>query len=428
MRQSEGESMKPDIVRKEAQMQADASPASTRFLLYNIYFIYFFCGLTQCFEGVFLPEFKEFFHLNYQQQMYTMFAKNIPFLLAVGIGYSIRYVGYKNCMTVAMALFAGGTFLLIPSLQSGRYDLMLLGFFLIGLGFNCEIVAGNPMLSALGPARDSSSRLNLGNALGAVAQIIAPATLSFIIPAAAITVKSKLPYMEGLFVILGGVLVVVSAVTLVARNVDTASGLQTALAPSSKIWFQSRATLGFVSIFLILGVEAGLFGFYRNFLEDPHIAGLSAHHSQQLFTVYFALFALGRLVASWVQTRILPTTHVLFNLIGAMLCLAIAIFAKGTIAVAAVTAIGFFVSILFPTLYAFAIENMGHLTGQASGLLVMGFVGCALIPVLQGKIADSIGLQPSYALGFGAYLFAIFYTLRVSRARTATRLVPNDDN
>ncbi len=396
-------------------MKPELAPRSTIFLLYTVYFIYFFCGLTQCFEGVFLPEFKQYFHLNYQQQMYTMFAKNIPFLLAVGIGYLIRYIGYKNCMTVAMAFFAGGTFLLIPGLRSGRYDVVLLGFFLIGVGFNCEIVAGNPMLSALGPPRDASSRLNLGNALGAVAQIIAPATLSFVIPAAVVTVAGKLPYMEGLFILLGIVLAVVSLVTLLARNVDISGSFETTAAPGGSIWSNSRVMLGFVAIFLILGVEAGLFGFYRNFLEDPHIAGFTAHQSQRFFTLYFALFAAGRLVASWVQTRILPTTHLVFNVLGAMICLAVAIIAKGLVAVAAITAIGFFVSILFPTLYALAIENMGDLTGQASGLLVMGFVGCALIPVVQGKLADSIGLQPSYVIGFAAYLFAIFYTVRTSR-------------
>lgn len=391
-------------------MRDRASP-----LLYLVYFIYFFCGLTQCFEGVFLPEFKEYFHLNYQQQMYTMFAKNIPFLLAVAIGYLIRYTGFKNCMAAAMALFAGGTFILVPGLRSGRYDIVLLGFFLIGLGFNAEIVAGNPMLTALGLPRDASSRLNLGNALGAVAQIIAPATLSFIIPAAVVTVTGKLPYMEGLFLILGGVLAVVAGVTLFSRNVNIATSFETAVSPTGSIWSHPRLMLGFVSIFLILGVEAGLFGFYRNFLEDPNIAGLTAHQSQRLFTVYFAVFALGRLAASWVQTRILPTTHLVINVIGAMVCLAIAIVTKGMFAVAAITAIGFFVSILFPTLYALAIENMGDLTGQASGLLVMGFVGCALIPVLQGKIADSIGLQLSYVLGFAAYLFAGFYALGMSR-------------
>jgi len=390
-----------------------ADGRSERPLLCTIYFIYFFCGLTQCFEGVFLPEFKEYFHLNYQQQMYTMLAKNVPFILAGGIGYLIRFLGYKNCITAATMLFSSGTLLLVPGLRSGRYAELLLGFFLIGLGFNFEIVAGNPMLSALGPPRSASSRLNLGNALGAVAQIISPATVSAIIPVTVVAVGAKLPYMERLFITLGVVLAFVSVVTFLVGDVNVSSTFRHPAVPHGAAWSHKRVRLGFISIFLILGAEAALFAFYRNFLEDPAIAGLSAHESQRLFTVFFAVFAVGRLVASWVQARILPSTHLIFSLAGAFVCLAVAIFAKGVVAVGAITCVGFFASVLFPTLYSLSIENMGELTGQASGLLTMGFLGCAVIPVFQGKLADSLGLHRSYVLSLVVYLITIFCVIKM---------------
>ncbi|MDR3738984.1 MAG: MFS transporter [Terracidiphilus sp.] len=392
-----------------------------RALLYAVYFIYFFCGMTQCFEGVFLPEFKEYFRLNYQQQMYTMFAKNIPFVLAVAIGYLVKRVGYKNCMTLAMALFGAGTLVLIPGLQTHDYPLVLLGFFLIGVGFNCELVAGNPMLSALGTVRDASSRLNLGNALGAVAQIIAPATLSLIIPAAVVSVQGKLPYMQGLFAALGIVLLAVALVTALMRDVDIAASFteapDAAGSGGGNIWTNFHLLAGFFVIFLTLGIEAGLFSFYRNFLEDPAVAALTAHQSQRMFTIYFALFALGRLAGAWVQRKIRPAAHLLFCLAAALVCLAGVVLGKGNVAVAAVTAIGFFISVFFPTLYALAIGGMGERTGQASGLLTMGFVGCALMPVLQGRLADTVGLQNSYALGVAAYLVAGLYAFHGYRAK-----------
>jgi FHS family L-fucose permease-like MFS transporter len=419
--------MKQDFKRESPSSNTDLGSPSPVILLYTVYFIYFFCGLTQCFEGVFLPEFKEYFHLNYQQQQYIMFAKNIPFLLAVVIGMFVKRIGYTKCMTVAMLLFSAGTLALIPGLDARRYDLVLLAFLVIGIGFNFEIVAGNPMLSALGPAQASSSRLNLGNALGAVAQIIAPATLSIIIPVTVVSVRAKIPYMNGIFAALGTVLFVVAIFTMLTRKIDVAASFQQdagTLAADEKpasIWRRPRVVLGFVSIFLILGVEAGLFGFYRNYLEDPAIAGLTSHQSQRLFTLYFAVFAAGRLAASWIQKRIRPSTHLAVNLFGAMACLAVVAFAKGTAAVVAVTLIGFFVSIFFPTLYALAIKNLGDLTGPASGLLTMGFVGCALIPVLQGRIADAVGLQYSYVIGLAGYLFASFYTLSVAGDRNWIR-------
>jgi FHS family L-fucose permease-like MFS transporter len=396
------------------------NPSAARPLLYTVYFIYFFCGLTQCFEGVFLPEFKEYFRLNYEQQMYTMFAKNIPFLLAVVIGYLVHRAGYKNFLTIAMALYAAGTYLLVPGLQSGRYSLVLCGFFLIGLGFNFQLVAGNPMLTALGPESGASSRLNLGNALGAVAQIIAPATLSFLIPAAAVTVAAKLPYMRSLFTVLAAVLTLTALVTLFIRGADLSSAFEAGAVSRAKgdsIWRHRRLLFGFVTIFLILGFEAGLFGFYRNFLEDPSIAGLTSRSSQRMFTLYFAVFALGRLTAAWLQKRVSPAKHLAGSAVAAMACLAFVVTLKGAAAVAAVTALGFFVSIFFPTLYSLAIAGMGPLTGQASGLLTMGFVGCAILPVLQGRLADAVSLQASYALGFVPYAITALFASRVAAHR-----------
>lgn len=399
---------------------AETDIRATSVLLHLVYFTYFFCGMTQCFESVFLPEIKEYFHLNYQHQMYVMFAKNIAFLLALLVGANVQRIGYKTCLTIAMLLYATGTLALVPALRIGQYGLVLLAFVVIGSGFTIHMVAGSPLLSALGAPPASSSRLNFGNALGAIAQIIAPATLTIIIPATALSVYAKLPYMEGIFITFGLGLVALTAVTLIVKNVDISENLRDAVSltgtiPGTSIWNNSKVLLGFIAIFLILGTEAGLFGFFRNYLEDPAIAGLSAHQSERLFTVYFAVFALGRLLAAWIQKHLKPVVHIAFHLFAAMACLLIAMFAKGTLAIAAVVGIGFFVSIFFPTLYAMAIENLGDLTGPASGLLTLGFLGCAIIPVLQGKLADSIGLQPSYGTGLLGYLFALFYVFRMWR-------------
>lgn len=396
---------------------APAPARSTQPMLCLLYFIFFFCGMTQCFESVFLPEFKEIFALNYQHQMYTMFAKNIPFLLSFVVGIHAAKVGYRNFLAIAMALYTAGTLLLVYGLQLRRYEVVLLAFFTIGTGFTIQLVVGGPLIGALGPAESSSSRLNFGNALGAIAQIIAPLSLSFVIPAAA-SVQGKLPYMQGLFISLGGVLAVVAVITLFTSGTKMNASLTDSATSQEKparggsIWRHPKVVLGFVTIFLILGTEAGLFGFFRNYLESPDIAGLSSHQSQRLFTLYFALFALGRLLASPIQKKLKPVTHMALHILAAVACLLTLMFAKGTVAVVAVVAIGFFVSIFFPTLYALAIDGMGELTGAASGLVTLGFLGCALLPVLQGRLADMVGISRAYGMGLISYAFALFYVLR----------------
>lgn len=388
---------------------------STTLLLYLLYFIYFFCGMTQCFESVFLPEIKQYFHLSYQQQMYVMFAKNMPFLFSILVGAEMQRIGYKNCLTFAMVLYAAGTLLLVPGLRAGIYGIVLLAFAVIGTGFTFQMVAGNPLIGALGRPERSSSRLNFGNALGAVAQIIAPAAVTLIIPVSAQSVHSRLPYMQAIFLILGCGLIVLTLLTAAPRSLTFNPPVSQlpihSHATSKTIWKSPKLILGFVVIFLVLGSEAGLFGFFRNYLEDPSIAGLSAHQSERLFTVYFAVFALGRLAAGWIQKYLKPAWHLLLHLAAAIFCLLVAILSKGMIAVAAIVVIGFFVSIFFPTLYAIATENLGELTGQASGLLTLGFLGCALIPVLQGRIADAVNLPFSYGIGLISYILAMLYVI-----------------
>lgn len=383
--------------------------------LYIIYCIYFVCGLTQCFEGVFLPEFKEYFSLNYQHQMYIVFAKNIPFIITIPVGMAVVRIGYRNCLAVAMLFYAMGMMLLVLGLRAQQYRIVLTGFLIVGAGFSMQMVAGNPLIIASGSPAMASSRLNLANALGAIAQILAPASVAFLIPAAAVSTVSKLPYINRMFFGLGVVLFITAIVTFLTREGDSGRRLQQPQqVDSSKeksIWMHPRVIVGAMIIFLLLGAEAGLFSFFRNYVEDPAIAGLSSHRSEQLFTLYFALFALGRLTASKVQKKMSPVTHLIWHLLAAIGCGLVAVWAKGIYAVVAATALAFFVSIFFPTVYAIAIEGTGRRIGQASGLLTLGFLGGAFLPVLQGSLADGIGLQRSYLLPLVIYLIVLTYSL-----------------
>jgi MFS transporter, FHS family, L-fucose permease len=386
-------------------------------LLYSVYFIYFFCGMAMCFEGAFMPEFKELFHLNYQQQMYIMFAKNIPFVFfSILIGLLSKKIGFKNCLTIAMFLFAIGTGLLIPGLQYGYYSLILTAFFIIGTGFNFEIVAGNPLLSGLGNPAGSSSRLNLGNALGAVAQIISPLIILLILPASAESLPDKIPYIIGLFLVIAIILIFTGIVTYIQKEVKISSFEKTENPSVQKVaagsvWTNKNLLMGFMAIFIALGAESGIFGLYRNYVEDTTIASMSSHQSYLLYTVYFAMFASGRLAGAYFQKRIKPAVTLVFCLIAAIVLLIIMMTIQGAVAVVSITLLGLFISIFFPTLYAISIEGLGENTALASGILTMGFLGAGLLPVLQGKIADWLGLRYSFSISILTYIYVLWFAL-----------------
>lgn len=399
-------------------------PPSSKILqrgLLLVYFVYFFCGLTQCLEGVFLPEFKDFFHLSYQQQMYAVFAKNIPFLGSVAAGAALARMGYAKSLAIAMLLYSTGTFLLIPGLATAHYDILLCGFFLIGAGFTLQMVSGNPLLSLLGPHREASSRQNLGNALGAIAQTIGPVITSIVIPAAALTVTAKLPYVERLFAALSLILLLTALAALYrtppklawSSSDDSRAGA----AQSRGRAFDSRILFATAVLFCVLGFEASLFSFFRNYLQTPAIAGISAVQSQRWLAIFFLVFALGRLAGAWLQKRVRPAVEMFVQLILAVGFLIPVILARGVPALAAMIGLGFVVSVFFPTLYAMALEGTAIAPEKASGILTFGFLGCAVFPVLQGRLADIYGLQMSYALGFLVYIVAFLYVVWILRAR-----------
>jgi FHS family L-fucose permease-like MFS transporter len=351
--------------------------------------------------------------------MYFVAAKSIPFVFCPLLALFLQRVGYVRSLGIAMSMYAAGTVLLVPGLVFSHYWLVLSGFGIIGTGFTLQMIAGNPMISELGPASGSSSRLNLGNALGAIAQIIAPALLSVILPATAIAVQSKLPRILGLLIVLGVLLALIAAATFGMRSSftdfsDASSGTSSPRALERSAWRNPAVIAGACIIFLVLGAEASLFSNFLNFVESGSVASLSSHTAQRLFTLYFGLFAMGRLSAAWLQKRISPEIHLVISLVCALISLGILVLNTGTVSVVGALALGFFVSIFFPTLYAITLRGAGHKKAQASGMLTVGFLGAAVVPVLQGRLADHAGLQRSYLVEAGIYMAILIYAVVIT--------------
>jgi len=410
--------------------------------LYLVYFIYFFCGMAQCFESVFPNEFIEYFHLTNTQWAYTSLAKNSAFLLlSIPIGYIASNIGYRKCLTIAMFLYATGTFLIIPALNHGWYWLILSAFFIVGAGFNFQLVVGNPLLSDLGKPEGSASRLNFGNALGAIAWIIAPLLITIIVPAGITHSAGKIPYMIRIFSAIATILVITLIATLFVReqNQSPKRDKKPASVKSSDapVWKNTRVLLGFVAIFLVLGCEGGIFSFYQVYLKNStstlselqksnftYYTGIQLTQNQLLFTVFFSLYAAGRLLASIIQRKVKPAFTVIGTLAISLVILVLVVFVTKSIAgIILITCLGFFISILFPTLYAMAIEGLGENTAKASGILTMGFLGGTVIPVIQGKLADIFTVGFSFITAIVAYvivLMYVFYYLRVTSKKSIT--------
>ncbi|KKL26027.1 hypothetical protein LCGC14_2399410, partial [marine sediment metagenome] len=162
-----------------------------------------------------------------------------------------------------------------------------------------------------------------------------------------------------------------------------------------------------------VGGEVAIGCFLVNFFGEAHIAGLEEHAAAALIAYYWGGAMVGRFIGSALLQKIAPSKAIAFNAFAVIVLLLVTIFTQGNIALYAVLSIGLFNSILFPTIFSVAIQGLGSLTSKGSGWLCLAIVGGALIPLIQGVVADVVNIQISFIIPALCYVFIAWYGLNV---------------
>jgi MFS transporter, FHS family, L-fucose permease len=282
----------------------------------------------------------------------------------------------------------------------------------------------------LGPARTASSRLNLTQAFNSLGTTVAPyfgglfilgaaaaprtvPELLSMSPAALHTYRLqeaasvKLPYLGiALALILLGL--VIAKFNL--PHIPEAEGGHTVA--SDSIWEHRNLVLGAIAIFTYVGAEVSIGSFLVNYMNLSDIGNLRAEVAARYLTFYWGGAMIGRFIGSAVLQKVATRVVLGFNAVVAAGLVCLSILSFGHVAMWALLLVGFFNSIMFPSIFTLGIEGLGPLTGEASGLLVMAIVGGAVIPELQGILADRIGLHHAFILPVLCYLYILFFALK----------------
>ncbi|WP_228893474.1 MFS transporter [Pseudoduganella aquatica] len=173
--------------------------------------------------------------------------------------------------------------------------------------------------------------------------------------------------------------------------------------------------LGVLAIFLYVGAEVAIGSFLINYISLPHIGNMTVATAAVYVSLYWGGAMLGRFAGAALLTKANPRTVLGGCAVAASLLLLAGMFSHGYVAVLAVVAIGLFNSVMFPNIFTLGIGGMGVLTGKASSLQIMAIVGGAIVPLLQGVLADRIGVQLSFVLPLLCYAFVAYYGYRGSR-------------
>jgi len=395
--------------------------------------LFFMWGFLTCLNDILVPHLKSIFDLSYARVMLVQFAFfSAYFLFSIPWSKIVNAIGYQRAMVAGLLCMAVGAFLFVPAASFASFPLFLAALIVLAAGITGLQVAANPYVVVLGKPETASSRLDLTQAFNSLGTTIAPKLGGLLILAAAPlavdetkTLSSsalhlyrvqeaasvKMPYtVIGIALILLAVLIATSKLPTIqhAEYRPEAKG-------GDSIWKHPNLIFGALAIFAYVGAEVSIGSFLVNYFGQPEIAGLSAKTAAGYVSFYWGGAMIGRFLGAGLLRKFRAG-----HLLGAFavctsLLVSLSMLTQGHFAMWSILAVGFFNSIMFPTIFSLGVAELGPLTGNGSGILNMAIVGGAILPLIQGAIADHIGLHHAFFIPVICYLYILYYALSGSK-------------
>ena len=391
--------------------------------------LFFIFGFITNLNMALVPHLRSIFDLPYAWAMLAESAFFLAyFVFAAATAKLIETIGYKRTMVVSLFIQVVGCLLFVPAAKLVSFPLFLTAVFVVGAGVTALQTSANPYVSILGPEGSSSIRLNLAQAFNSIGGTIAPLIAgAFILKdpdllasKAAIANTVRLPYIliaGGLLIL--GVAVAFSHLPPLAETKAFRPGKEGDPVLSRSIWSYKHTVLAAIGIFLYVGVEVGLASIAVNYFKTQGMS--TAKTASFLVSLYWFGALVGRLLGSWMMTKIKAGKLLTIFGVAATALITISMFTSGSIAIGTLVLCGFFNSVMFPNIFTLGIAGLGPMTSKGSGLIMTAVVGGAVVPYLLGALADKVGIQHAFIIPIICYLFIAYYGLWGSKpARTLT--------
>ncbi len=395
--------------------------------------LFFMWGFLTCLNDILVPHLKSIFDLNYTKVMLVQFAFfGAYFLFSIPSAKIVATVGYQRSMVVGLLTMGVGAFLFVPAASAPSFALFLVALIVLAAGITCLQVAANPYVTVLGKPQTASSRLNLTQAFNSLGTFLAPFFGGMLIlsaapkaideiramaPAAlqayrlqeAATVKT--PYV-GL-----GIALVVLAVAIGSFKLPKIPQAQHKVGEKvdDSIWRHPNLIFGAIGIFVYVGAEVAIGSFLVNYFTQPEIGGLTEKAAANLVAFYWGGAMVGRFIGSGLLQKMKTGQLLGICSVCAAALVAVSMLTFGHTAMYSIILVGFFNSIMFPSIFTLGVAELGPLTGDGSGVMIMAIVGGAIIPLAQGAIADKIGIHHAFFLPVICYLYILYFALSGSK-------------
>ena len=387
--------------------------------------LFFMMGFITCMNDILIPHLKDIFELTYVQAMLIQFCFFTAYaIMSIPMGYFVGKIGYKNGVIGGFVLTAIGCLLFYPAAGSHSYATFLGALFILASGVTLLQVAGNPYVTLLSKPGKESATLTLVQAFNSLGTTIAPQIGAFLILADATQTVSKaeqissvqIPYLglAGLLIILA---VFVKMIRLPDANKIAEEESEHNHDGKHSVWQYRHLVFGAAGIFCYVGAEVSIGSLLVSVLG--YLKGLDHASAAKYLSFYWGGAMVGRFLGSAIMAKIAPNRYLAFNATAAVALLGVAMLAgkaSADIAMWALLAIGFFNSIMFPTIFSLATKGLGRFTSSASGVLCTAIVGGAVVPVVQGWAADTYGLMISFVVSAICYVYIVFFAIKGYKA------------
>jgi len=409
--------MSVNLAQQDA-LNSTSTNKNNRFALVSLTSLFFMWGFITCLNDILIPYLRGAFDLSYTQAMLVQFCFfGAYFIVSLPAGNLVGKIGFKKGIVTGLSIASLGCFLFYPASILEVYPLFLFALFVLASGITILQVSANPYVSALGPSKTASSRLTMTQAFNALGTTVAPffgawlifsGTEHVIADASAV----QIPYI---FIALSLLILAIIFAYLKLPDLGQKEHVQQSI---QKSWHFSHLKLGALGIFLYVGAEVAIGSFLINFLAEPNIAGMAESQAANYIAYYWGGAMVGRFIGALVMQRIAAGKVLAFNAAFSILLILLAVFLDGPVAMWSILAVGLFNSIMFPTIFSLAINDLGDAASHGAGVLCLAIVGGAIIPLIQGVLADFIGVQLAFILPIFCYGYIAYYGLVGSKPVT----------
>jgi len=394
--------------------------------------LFFTWGFLTELDGALIPYLKGLFALSNFQAALVQFAFFIAFFcVSLPSSWLLNKIGYHKGIIVGLIVMALGSWLFYPASIAISYPIFLGAIFVLASGVTLLQVAANPYVARLGDPEKASNRLNLAQGFNSVAKVIAPLIGSYFILRGleGLGTEEQAKAVQIPYLVLGGLLLVLAIIFWFLKLPEVVETRNAEDETSGNIWKQPHLVKGAVAIFLYVGAEVTMASFLVIYLSENVFPGLAVYQEYieglvtkedqlakfreigaRFLPFYWGGLMIGRLLGAYIL-RYISSHRLLYG--AAIMCIFLMIIfnvSQGYVAMWLLIGTGLFLSIMWSNIFTLAIADLGEMTSKGSGILVAAIVGGALIPPIQGLLADStIGLHNSFLITIGCFSYIAWY-------------------